>query len=136
MTESLLDSGYGACWLSRPEVAQIIINSFEFIEREGHEILRWVIMPNHIHFMIRIRLNVKLSAVIRSFKSFTAKEANKVLGRSGSFWYPEYFDRYIRDPDHLRKAINYIDRNPIRAGLVVHPEDWIFGSAGRKKMRN
>jgi len=128
--ESFLDSGYGACWLRRPDIAQIIIDSFEFLEQQGHEIVRWVIMPNHLHFVIRLRLNVKLSTVIRSFKSFTAKVANRVLGRVGPFWYPEYFDRFIRDQNHLIRTIRYIDLNPVRARLVTQPNDWLFGSAG------
>jgi len=131
--EASLDRGYGACWLRRPEVAQVVIDSFEFLVQVGHEIVRWVIMPNHLHFLIRLGPGLPLSPVVNSFKSFTAKESNKVLGRSGPFWYPEYFDRYIRDSEHLRRTISYIDFNPVRARLVMQPKDWIFGSAGWPK---
>jgi putative DNA methylase len=70
-----------------------------------------------------------MAAVVRSWKSFTANEANRLLGRAGTFWQPEYFDRYIRDEEHLGKAIRYIENNPVKAGLARLPEEWIFNSA-------
>ena len=87
-------------------------------------------MPNHIHLLLVLRTGTLLGEMLRSFKGRTGKEANKILGRAGRFWFPEYFDRYIRDSDHRSRVIRYIDQNPVRAGLVQVPEDWPYGSAG------
>ncbi len=73
----------------------------------------------------------QLSTIVHSWKSFTAKEANKLLKRAGTFWQPEYFDRAIRDERHLASAIWYIHANPVKAGLVARAEDWPFSSASR-----
>ena len=127
--ESLLDGGYGSCVLANDTVAQIIIQSFEKLTTDGHDLMRWVIMPNHLHMLIKIRSNISLASVIRFFKALTAKQANNLLGRSGRFWFPEFFDRYIRDATHLSRVITYIDENPLRAGLVKRLEDWRFSSA-------
>ena len=43
----------------------------------------------------------------------------------------EYWDRFIRDDDHLRATIDYIHRNPVKAGLCREPRDWPWSSAGR-----
>jgi hypothetical protein len=56
-----------------------------------------------------------------------------VLGGTGRFWYPEFFDRYIRDADHLERVVGYIDDNPVRAGLVIKASDGRFGSAGYRR---
>ena len=70
-----------------------------------------------------------LGEVLKRFKSFTSHEANRILGREGTFWYPDYWDRYVRDLNHLRKLIRYIHNNPVKAGLVTCPEDWPWSSA-------
>jgi putative transposase len=131
--ETLLDAGYGSCSLRAMRVAEIVLHALRILEAEGNEIVRWVIMPNHIHLLIRVRSGASLQSVMRSFKGRTGKEANKILGTSGRFWFPEFFDRYIRDGEHLRRVIRYIDQNPVRAGLVRMAADWPFGSLGCSK---
>ena len=68
---------------------------------------------------------------MHSIKSYTAHEANKILGRSGQFWQPESFDRYIRNQKHFLSVIRYIENNPVKAGLCLRPEDWAYSSATR-----
>jgi REP element-mobilizing transposase RayT len=70
-----------------------------------------------------------LSEVVHSWKSFTANEANKILGRSGDFWQREYHDRFIRDDDHYRNAVFYIENNPVKAGLAKTAQAWRYSSA-------
>jgi putative transposase len=112
--ERLLDAGYGSCSLQRPDVAKLVVSSLKFLSARGHQVLRWVIMPNHLHILILVRCDTSLAAVVRSFKGWTAAQANRITGSSGSFWYPEYFDRYIRDTAHFSKVVRYIDANPVK----------------------
>lgn len=128
--EAFLDAGYGSCLLQRPDIAMLVIDSLKFLKSRGHEILRWVIMPNHVHLLILVRCDTSLATVVRSFKGWTALRANRITGSSGAFWYPEYFDRYIRDDAHFLRVICYIDSNPVKAGLVTNPDNWRFSSAG------
>jgi REP element-mobilizing transposase RayT len=62
----------------------------------------------------------ELCEIVHSWKSFTSKEANKLLNRSGDFWQPEYYDHLIRDAADFRHAVHYVLNNPIEAGL----RDW------------
>lgn len=73
-----------------------------------------------------------MSTIVRSWKSFTAHECNKLLGRSGRFWQREPFDRYIRNKQHFQRAVSYIEENPVKAGLCRKPEDWQWSSARRR----
>lgn len=66
------------------------------------------------------------------WKSFTAEEANCLLGRTGPFWARDYYDRWICDDHHLAAVVRYIERNPGKAELVAEPEDWPFSSARRR----
>jgi len=69
---------------------------------------------------------------MHAWKSFTAKEANSMLGLSGRFWQPEYFDRAIHDERHWRSALEYVHENPVKAGLVGRCEEWPYSSAARE----
>lgn len=99
---------------------------------ERYRLLAWVIMPNHVHVLAETLPVYRLGDIVHSWKSFTAKEANRILGRMGPLWQEEYFDRFIRDDDHLRETIRYIEQNPVAGGLAAKAEDWPFGSARRR----
>jgi REP element-mobilizing transposase RayT len=86
-------------------------------------------MPNHVHALFAPENGFTLSSVLHSWKSFTAREANRILDRRGQFWQEKYFDRYVRGEEHFWKAIDYIEMNPVKAGLCLGKEDWPFSSA-------
>ena len=86
-------------------------------------------MPNHVHILLTPSESWSLSAIMKSMKSFTSREANKLLARQGQFWMEDYFDRYVRDINQFRSAIAYIENNPVKAKLCAKPEDWPFSSA-------
>ena len=92
------------------------------------ELGAFVIMPNHVHVMIETRMGFPLQEILHSWKSFTANQANKLLGRSGEFWQREYFDRYIRNAEHYVQAVGYIEENPVKAGLAKVKMDWPWSS--------
>ena len=84
-----------------------------------------------MHVLVETFADHALAEVVNSWKTFTAREANRILGRQGQFWYREYFDRAIRDEEHLDAAVHYIHDNPVKAGLVAAPEEWPYSSALR-----
>lgn len=129
--EKYLDSGYGSCALRDPKIANVIRETLLKWNGERYELIAWVIMPNHVHILIRLLGESLLTEIMHSIKSYTAHQANKILGLSGRFWSVESFDRYIRNADHFRNTIKYIEANPVKAGLCKDSGDWEFGSAFR-----
>ena len=127
--EEYLNSGYGACHLANPQIAKVVEETLFKFDGERYRLIAWVIMPNHLHAIIEIIEGYSLEKILHSWKSYTANVANKILGRVGIFWYREYYDRYVRDSDHLENAIKYVHWNPVKAGLVDKPEEWRFSSA-------
>jgi REP element-mobilizing transposase RayT len=124
-----LDAGHGACWLKDPRVATLVENSLLHFDGQRYRLLAWCVMPNHVHAMVETKEGFQLSEIVHSWKSFTANEANKILGRTGDFWQREYHDRFIRDDDHYRNAMVYIENNPVKAGLAKSAEAWRYSSA-------
>jgi carbamoyl-phosphate synthase large subunit len=74
-------------------------------------------MPNHVHVLVRPHSSHSLSAILHSWKSFSAKSINKLLQRSGSVWQDETYDRIVRDSEELERYRNYIRENPAKANL-------------------
>ena len=81
-----------------------------------------------LHLLVEV-WDTPLSELVKSWKGFVAREANKVLGRSGAFWEREYLETVITDEDHRQTAVRYIENNPTKAKLVLNPKDWPWSSA-------
>ena len=96
---------------------------------EHYRLLAWCLMPNHVHVVIETMGGHPLSDVVRSWKTFTARLANIQLGRAGAFWHADYFDRFMRNEEHLAQTVQYVENNPVKAGLVETPGDWMWSSA-------
>jgi len=125
------DSGYGSCILKIPEAAELVQRAFLHFDSERYRLLEWVIMPNHVHILIHCHTGFPLGDIVRSWKTFTSREINQTLGRTGKLWANDYHDRYIRDLDHLANIRAYIRNNPVKAGLCGKADDWAWSSAAR-----
>lgn len=104
-------------------------NALRFHHGQRFDLLAWVVVPNHIHALLRVGDTTPLSKIIQNWKSLSAVAANKVLGRAGEFWQADYWDTFMRDEEQTRKAIRYIENNPVQARLCRTPEEWPFSSA-------
>ena len=131
--ESLIDRGRGACILRQSENAAIVANGLRHFDGERYRLLAWVIMPNHVHVMIEQIEGFPLHRIMHSWKSFTAKEINRLRNSSGVVWSPDYYDRFVRNIEHYENAVSYIEWNPVKAGLIGRPEDWLYSSAWHRK---
>jgi len=127
--EQLLDAGHGACCLRQTAVANIVEDSLLHGDGKRYRLLVWCVMPNHIHVLIETGSVYPVSAIVQGWKSYTARLINQHLGRSGSLWMRDYFDRYIRDDHHFAAVVAYIHSNPVKAGLVSREQEWPYSSA-------
>jgi len=122
-----LRAGHGECLLREPAIAELTIDTWRHFDGERYQLITWCVMPNHGHVILRLFHGSELARVVHSWKSYTAKVANRLLARSGEFWAREYYDRCIRDEKELLRTVRYVLQNPAKAGLV----DWPYvGGAG------
>lgn len=127
--EDHLNRGTGPVWLTDPRIADAVQRSLLYFDGIRYRLHAWVIMPNHVHVMVTPDVGARLSTIVSSWKSYTSVHANALLGRSGPFWQPEYFDRFIRNARHFRSAVDYIENNPVVARLCAQLQDWPYSSA-------
>jgi putative transposase len=126
--QAYLDKGQGECPLRQPHLAKLVEATFQFYNLRDYELRAWVVMPNHVHVLFSVGQR-PMSRVIMDWKKYTAREANKLLNQHGPFWAADYWDTFMRNPDHELQARNYIERNPVKAGLVSVAVDWLWSSA-------
>ena len=126
------DAGHGECWLRDPRIAALVEGALLRFDGQRYRLIAWCVMPNHVHALIETWDRWPLAGALHSWKSYTANEANKLLDRTGTFWFREYHDRFIRDENHFAKAVEYIAQNPVQAGLAKVAEDWIWSAAARR----
>jgi len=127
----------GPLWLKDSRIAQLMVDSLLFGEAtlKLYELQAWVVMANHIHVLWDPR--VELSRITRAIKTYTAREANKLLGRTGKpFWQEESYDHWVRDRREGERIVRYIELNPVQAGLVPRAEDWPWSSAAMARQLN
>ena len=133
----------------RPSFVMPLLDSLNFY-RYKHQckLLGYVIMPEHIHLLIWPLDDVTVSDFMRDFKAFTAKRiirqaeiegiqewvatfqlAGTETGRSkNKVWQDNYWDKNVYTERFLRQKLNYLHRNPCRAGLVEDPKDYPYSS--------
>lgn len=126
--EQYLDSGFGFCYMKDTRIAELVADALLHFEGQRYNLAAWCVMPNHVHAVVKPLAGIanpggspvphmELPDILHSWKSFTAKEANKLLGRSGDFWQAEYYDHLIRDEADFAHAVRYVLNNPTKAGL-------------------
>jgi putative transposase len=146
--DAILDkASIGPRWLGETEVAALVEETLLRRYAELYRLWAYVVMVNHLHLLLRPKLMgvpkqssidsfVPLSSITKRIKGYTAREANRILQRTGkSFWQQESFDHWPRDEDEFFRIIAYIENNPVKAGLVRRPEEWKWSSAAERKRR-
>ena len=112
-----LDGGTGSCVLARPAIADLVSKTLQHFAQTRYRMFAWCVMPNHVHVLFRILGNCSLADLVRSWKSYSAREANVLLGRTGRFWQREYYDHLVRSEEEFHRVVGYIAENPAKAGL-------------------
>jgi type I restriction enzyme R subunit/putative DNA methylase len=148
--EEYLDRGVGECRLRNPFIAKIAEDALLRFHVERYELMAWCVMPNHIHVLVNVQMT-PLWKIIQNWKVRIESQARKLAdataerrapsrrvpasgantpGRCPALrWQREYWDTFMRDEEQTRKAILYIENNPVKAKLCRAPEEWIFSSA-------
>ena len=124
--DALHSTTHGPFYMREDPIAEIVSNSILFHDGEWFDVEAFSIMPNHVHLVITPLEKTDgvyygLTKIMHNIKRNSAKQANKLLGRTGPFWQHESYDHYIRNHAEFQRIIEYVLQNPVKAGLV---DDW------------
>jgi REP element-mobilizing transposase RayT len=105
-------------------------------------------MPDHVHLVFTPLWDTRgypytLAEITNGIKGASAHSINRMLGRKGSVWQDESFDRVLRCAEAIEAKVEYICANPIRKGLCLHEDEypwlwreWIEGAAPSSPARS
>ena len=134
---------------TRPSFIIPLLDSLNYYRhKQEFQLLGYVIMPDHVHLVLWPFGQASISQIMRDYKKFTSRriirqaeverreawiaafvQAGEQTGRSGhKVWQDSYWDVNIYTERLLRQKLNYVHRNPVRAGLVEMPEEYAYSS--------
>ena len=147
--KTLDDAQSGPVWLKDDRIAKEVADSMHYLDGKVYHLNAYCIMANHVHVVfaslpiqpsavaqtVSLRANDNdaqtkslcyntLSSIMQSLKGYTARKANHILGRRGTFWQHESYDHCVRNPNEMQRIITYVLNNPVKAGLVDAWEKW------------
>jgi putative transposase len=157
--DSFLDkSKSGKFWLRDERIASMVKDSIHYRDGKEYSLIAYCIMPNHVHLVFtpiveRFAESLKgteqdkihgiernsvspyiVTKILQDLKKYTARESNVLLNRKGQFWQHESYDHVVRDEDDLRRIVEYVLNNPVKASLIDKPEDWKWSYVNTKLM--
>ena len=116
--DAWLDAGHGSCALRDPEVRQIVEDSITKFDGLRHDLDSLVIMPNHVHLILKPHEGENVFKLIGGMKGGSARVCNARLGRTNqAFWMEDSYNRIVRDYDELWAFRDYIQKNSVEARL-------------------
>jgi REP element-mobilizing transposase RayT len=98
-----------------------------------------VVMPDHVHMIFTPLVDhaisevVSLARITKAIKGASAHLINRCLGRTGTVWQEESFDRVLRCSEKLDEKVEYVLNNPVRRGLVRESGEYLWLWIGAAK---
>jgi putative transposase len=129
----------------------ILISNIKYYrEKYKFTVLGYVIMPSHFHWIVQVNQEYgSISDIMRDIKKFTAWQifysldkrnnaqladifenaAAGLIDQKRKLWMKRFDDEVIRDQEMFWTKLNYIHKNPVKAGFVHRPEKYKYSSA-------
>ena len=107
-----LDRGFGSCALADGRCREIVEAALWHFAGERYALYAYVMMPNHVHVLFMpTRDGSTMSEIVASWKKFTGRQINAMLGREGPLWQKESYDTLVRSERHFQTIVRYIRKN-------------------------
>jgi REP element-mobilizing transposase RayT len=116
-----------------PAERTIILDSIRYWHGKKWTVYAAVVLPDHVHILVQPLPGPEggvsdLAEILHSVKSYSVHAINRQRGAQGPVWQDERYDRIVRDEAEFLEKWNYLRNNPLKTGLVEHPEDypWLY----------
>lgn len=147
--DEIVDTQPAVRHLENPKAASEVESALRHFAGERYDLLAYVVIPSHFHWVFHARApwvqtfdgnaivgqafqpakRAPRERIMQSAKGFSARQCNRLLGLRGEFWQHESYDHVVRDEEEMFRIIEYVENNPVKAGLVTRPDEWQWSSA-------
>lgn len=104
-----------------PDERTLILEHVQSGHDKFYTLIAAVVMPDHVHILLRPQPDYELSRIMKGTKGVTARKINELRASTGVIWQDESFDRIMRDQAELDEKLNYMLNNPVKRGLIEDP---------------
>jgi putative transposase len=109
----------------KPESAKLVLETLQFFRKRNEiELYGYVVMPEHVHFMVKLTGNETISNIVKRMKTFASRQLGPDVQWEKGFW-----SEVIEGREFGLQKLKYIHENPVRKGLVAQAEDYEWSSA-------
>ena len=109
-----------------PTERRVIMSALQHFVGRRYELHACVVMPDHVHVLVKPLEGYRLQELVQSWKSFTAHKFRQDSGRKVPIWQEEYFDRIMRDEKEFIEKAQYILNNPLKIWSEVAEYPWVW----------
>ncbi|MEA9587479.1 transposase [Xanthomonas sp. WHRI 10064A] len=135
--QSLPNGGYlltTTTWQRRAVFADFLLaaaacRAFTAATPPDARLLAWVLMPDHVHWLVQLGSATSLADTVSRMKACAARAVNDQRQHRVPVWSRSYHDHALRKDDDLHAVARYLVANPLRAGLVTRLGDYPFWDA-------
>jgi len=139
----------------RREYCDIILDSLKYCQKnKGLEVYAYCIMSSHLHMIIGRSGDLKMEDIIRDFKKYTAAKILQAITSNSTesrrnwllskfseagaknshntryqFWQQHSHPIELNTNEIMERSLDYIHDNPVKAGIVLSPEHYLYSSA-------
>lgn len=120
--------------LNDASLAKLIEDTLLHFDGARYDLQAWCIMPDHVHIGVVFYPDQLMGKIVWAWKSWITNQHMKATGQKSIIFHLDYFDRYVRTLDQAERLPSYIEKNPVKAGLVLDAADWRWSSAWHKAL--
>ena len=105
--------------------ARELVGALRYQQEVGNaRTLAFVVMPDHLHWLMELGERLPLSEVVGTVKAYSARRIRQLADGGGRLWQAGFHDHAVRAEEDLRALARYVIYNPVRAGLVASVRDY------------
>jgi len=119
----------GAVFTEMGDYAAYLATLAEFRARLGLKVYAWCLMTNHVHLVIDPGKDARhLSMLMKHLAGRHTRRTNRLMHRTGSSWEGRFKCSLVDTDAYLLSCVRYVERNPVRAGMVRSPGEYPWSS--------
>lgn len=117
-----------ACFFADEDYRNYLHWLGEYAAKTGCLIHAYVLMTNHVHLLISVERSESASALLKALGQRYVQYVNRSYRRSGTLWEGRFRSCLTQEESYLLSCQRYIELNPVRAGMVMHPAEYHWSS--------
>ncbi len=117
---------------SDDDFAQLVELMRDAQRRTRLDLLAWCFMPNHLHLVVRPRADGDVARWMQWLLTTHVQRHRMRHKTTGHVWQGRYKSFLIQEDRYLLAVVRYVERNPVRAGLVRSARDWLWSSTATR----